>query len=520
MRHRSTSAHRFTVFIVAALLLIAAGRALGARQVAPGVGAEEPSLELTLERMVELALNNSYRIRHLNLSIDRTRLRLQASRARLRSRVDLEFSIPSINYISEARWDPDLQRSVIQRENSRRLQADLSIRQPVILFGYPTNGYISLNSRLYQLRQVDGDASDLRYYNRYFIRYTQPLFEANELRNDLERAELDLEAEELEYYGDIVEIIDNATDDYFELFEIAYQRRVRQAYVDRLDEALVLAEAAVAGDADRSIDVDQIRIELANAREDVAASERQLRLETSRLRTQFGIPSERVISIDPRIELSPVPIDEEQATRFALQLTPRLRRLGIDLRRSEIDLDNVRGRGGFRMDVSLSYGREMQDEVFRDIWEQPENSYTVDVTGSVPIWDWGEREARIQAEMIDVERERLEIEEANEEIRAGVRNEVRNIAEYEDRAFTMEETMSLSRSVAAASLERYETGRISALDLLQSLRRERDTAENFLDAYLGWRRALQRIQELTYFDWEYGMPLLDRFGISFGEEEG
>ncbi len=30
---------------------------------------------------------------------------------------------------------------------------------------------------------------------------------------------------------------------------------------------------------------------------------------------------------------------------------------------------------------------------------------------------------------------------------------------------------------------------------------------------MGWRQALRELQELTYWDFEYDVPLLDRFGI-------
>ncbi|HSR43133.1 MAG TPA: hypothetical protein VLL48_13190, partial [Longimicrobiales bacterium] len=72
-------------------------------------------------------------------------------------------------------------------------------------------------------------------------------------------------------------------------------------------------------------------------------------------------------------------------------------------------------------------------------------------------------------------------------------------------------------NLSAASLERYGDGGITALDLLQSFRREVDTANNLLDAWLGWRRALLRMQEMTYFDFEHGSPVLDRFEIELPE---
>jgi outer membrane protein TolC len=168
------------------------------------------------------------------------------------------------------------------------------------------------------------------------------------------------------------------------------------------------------------------------------------------------------------------------------------------------------------MDVSLSYGREMlASEVFNRLWTDPkrERSYTVAVDAYLPIWDWGERKARIASSQIGLDQTLLRREEVENQIVSNVRNEVRNVEEYQSRTLAMQENLELARAVAESSFIRYEQGAITALDLIQSLRREADTAQNFLDTYLGWRRALLRLQELTFFDFEEGMPVLDRFGV-------
>ena len=88
---------------------------------------------------------------------------------------------------------------------------------------------------------------------------------------------------------------------------------------------------------------------------------------------------------------------------------------------------------------------------------------------------------------------------------------MRNIAEYESRALVMEENLVLARGVSSASLDRYGEGLIQVVDLLQSYRRELDTAMNLLDAYVGWQQALLNLQELTFYDFERGIPVLERF---------
>ena len=121
-----------------------------------------------------------------------------------------ELSVPQFESIAEPRWNSTLGLNEIIHENSRRWEAQLSVRQPVILFGYPTNGYLSLNNTMYRYAQLN-EGLDVKYYNRYFIAYEQPFFQPNVMRNNLEKARLDLESAELDYLDDVVRVIDLKT---------------------------------------------------------------------------------------------------------------------------------------------------------------------------------------------------------------------------------------------------------------------------------------------------------------------
>jgi outer membrane protein TolC len=476
--------------------------------------AQQSPIEMTLERMVELSLSDSYRVRNLNLNVDRQRYRLRAEEARLKSSVALELSAPEFESIAEPRWNSTLGLNEIVHETSRRWEAELSIRQPVILFGYPTNGYLSLNNRVYRYLQIEEDGNDLRYYNRYFIRYTQPLFQPNELRNDIENAQLELEGTELEFQDDIVSTVDDLSRDYFELFEDAYDEVINARLVSNLEQAVGSAELVSSANADRAIDLTQVQVELANAREQLQQSRSQFRLQAASLKTRLNLAETDSITLDPDITIRPVAIDLPTATRFALESTPRFRQLDIQYRRNEIDLDETRGRNSFRLDLEFSYGREKQDPRFSRVFGQPSNTYTVDVNAYLPIWDWGERSARVEASQISLRQTELRMEETTAEVVSDVENEVRNIEEFQGRALSMEQNLELASNLSQSSLALYEQGGASILDVLQSFRREADTAENLLDAYLGWRRALLRIQRLTFYDFELGVPVLERYGIA------
>jgi outer membrane protein TolC len=190
-----------------------------------------------------------------------------------------------------------------------------------------------------------------------------------------------------------------------------------------------------------------------------------------------------------------------------------MRQLAIQHRRNEMNLQSTRDNGGLQLDLRMTYGREMRDPDFSEMWRHPSNSYTLGVNGRIPIWDWGERKARVSAAEINVRQTDLRREEAELDIRASVQSEIRSIAEYQSRAVAMEENLTLAAGLSAQGLERYRAAEISLLELIQAFRRESDTAENLLDAYLGWRRSLSDLRQMTFYDFESDMPVLDRFGV-------
>jgi outer membrane protein TolC len=340
------------------------------------------------------------------------------------------------------------------------------------------------------------------------------------MRNDLEEAEMDLERSELEYTSDVVGIIDDLAEDYYELLEAAYERVIAAAEVADLEAATAAAQARVAVDSTRAIELDQLRVELANARETWQQAGSSFRLNATGIKQRLRLPAEDSIVLDPVLRLEPANIDSARAVELATTLAPRLRQLALNRRESEIELEETRGSDSFRMNVGITYGREMQDPRFQHLWSEPSNSYTLNVSGYIPLWDWGERKHRIQAQRYSLERTDLAIEEARTSIQTEVASEIRNIQEYEQRALNMQENLGFAEQVTATTIQRYRAGEVDLVGVLQTIDREATTARNFLDAYLGFQNALVRLQQLTYYDFQRDMPLIDRFRIEASPPDG
>ena len=486
-------------------------------------------IDLTLDSAVDIAMENSYEIMQLRLGIEQTRHNLNSRLAGLKSSAYMNLSAPDINSISDYKWNSDLQKDEIVHTNTRRWQMDLSIRQPVILFGYPTNGYISLNNRMYQYFQKKNGGEDTDYYNRYFVRFQQPLFVPNELKNNLEQAELDLERQELNFTSNIVSLINdvsggireegsrrgyqlqgNRQNGYYGLFELVSKHEIYSRHVATLERINEIVEELSEVYTTRTLELMQVQVELANTREQLSQNEIDMRIGVADLKQALILDPTDSVFVSPKMnEIVPIRVDREQAIAFAQELHPRMRTLEISRRRSEIMHETTKSRGSFNANLEMTYGLEKQDEDYQRLWEDQDNSYSVSVESYIPIWDWGERKERILASEIGLRQIDLNIEETITDIVTTITNIIDEMEVYQKRALSMQENVDVSRDLTERSIEEYRQGRTSITDLLGIVNSQRDTEINFVDAYLGWRRSILRLTMNTYYDYEKDMSLLD-----------
>ncbi|MBN2030991.1 TolC family protein [bacterium] len=474
------------------------------------------TIDLTLESAVEIMMNNSYQIKQLEMGIERTRLLLKAERAGLKSKVYMNLQSPDLNNTSDYKWNSNLQRNEIVRENSTRWQMDLAIRQPVILFGYPTNGNIAINYRVYRYNQRENGDNFINYYNRLYLSFEQPLFQPNRLKNDLEEAELDLEEDELRYLSNQVRTLQSIAGAYYNLFEIAYQDIINNHYVNNLNEIKDVALDLIERDSTRVFDQKQIELVISNAQNELMKNQTDIRLEKARMIQRLSLNQDDIVEIDPEISVTPIVIDEEQAINYGMSLRPSMRLLAIRKRMEEISFEYTKANDAIRFDLEMTYGLEKDDERYRQLFNDFDNSNSITLNAYIPIWDWGRRKARIQAGEIELQQIDLDIEETEREIRTTVVNVIKNVNEYQVRILNLENSVAAAEEITDHSLEQYQNNQISLQDILQIVSRQKETEENFLEAYLDYRESFLDLLESTYYNYETNMSLIDELHMREG----
>ena len=467
-------------------------------------------LMLDLESAVEIAMGSSYRIKQLEMGIERTRYWLKSRQASLKSKVSMNLRAPEINSISETKWNSTLQRDEIVHSDTRRWQMDLTVSQPLLLFGYPTNGYLSLNNKIYRYAQQE-EMSEVDYYNRFFIKFRQPFLLPNTLKNNIEDAELDLDRSELDYIRDRVRLLDDIADDYYDLFEVVYRRSIYQNQVDNLERAELIAGDLARDDSNREIEAAQARVELTNVNEQLSKTQSEIRREAARIKQRLQLEYEDSVYIEPTFEIKQINVDVDQAILNGYNLRPSLQRLAITRRMNEIDLNNSKGWDAFHVNLEMTYGLENIDDEFANVWHDYDDSYSISLQAYVPIWDWGRHKAQMDAYKITLKKTDLYIEENRNRIRSDIINAVANLEDYQQRALNMKKSVGSIQEITDFGMDQYSDGVISLQDLMQMISRQQETEKNFLDAYLGYRRSLLSLMVETYYDYENDISLIEKF---------
>lgn len=469
-------------------------------------------VDLGLDSVVMLALKDSYRIKKLELEIHKTELWLEARRASLKSSAYLNLSTPDFRNVSEYEWNSTLMRDEIVRHNSLLWQSELSVRQPVILLGYPTNGYVSINYTLYEYLQKNPLVWQWskNYYNRLYLKFEQPILMPNKLKNDLEDAELNLRDTKLRYVAERVGIISEISRSYYSLFDLSFSAKTYQTQLANLQRAREIFHARAHADSISSTDSIQIELEYVNVQENLLESQSRLRQELANLKQRLRINPDDSIFITPSVNPCSVVVRLEDALRKGQQLNSYLQRLQIGARRAQLELTSEKGKNAFSMRLELTYGVENSDEQFLDMWSDYNNSNTVRLNAYVPIWDWGERKARILSRQCDIDRAQLDIQESREDLKKNITNDVNNLAAYRDRFSTMQKSMSMADTLMTATLNNYLIGRVSTQDVLQVIIRHKDTMLKLGSAWFGYRRSLLGLLIDTYYDYEHGVSFTER----------
>jgi outer membrane protein TolC len=222
----------------------------------------------------------------------------------------------------------------------------------------------------------------------------------------------------------------------------------------------------------------------------------------------IGISLYEEIEITTDIQYVPVLIDLEKAIENGLSQRLELSQRQIDLNNAEFDLIETTATNEFRGDVDLSVGIMGNNEQFANIYEKPTRSPQVGVTFSIPIFDWGERKARIRAAELQVESTEISMQSQKDDIVINIRQVYRNLQNLNTQIGIAEQNEKNAQLTYEINLERYKNGDLTSMDLDRFQNQLSQKKMDLANALINYKLELLNLKIQSLWDFENDMSFV------------
>ncbi len=464
-----------------------------------GINAQET---LTLEKALQFAEKGSPDIKTSLLNLTRYQKNLEAQRAALKSRFSLDVN--PLEFSRSRMFDS----RVSEWYTNENLQTGglFSVSQPILV----TDGTISLiNDFGWRKSLSDANNSESKvYYNNLYLNLNQPLFTYNKLKLQLKELELNYENANISYAIQRLNLEKNVTQYFYNVYmsqmnldiardELANTQKSYDIISNKVDAGLAAKE-----------ELYQAELNLATSKSSVQDAEVSFENNKDQLKLYLGMDLFEDILVLADVSANPVKVDLEQAINTGLKLRMELRQREIDIETSQFAMIETKALNEFKGEVNLRMGITGDNETFSKVYNNPTQSPSVALSFNIPLFDWGEKKARIAAQEAAIQTQQLNYEEQQKEIIIGIRQAYRNLQNQLNQIDIAKQNEINAQLTYEINLERYENGDLTGMDLNLYQTQLSQNKVSYAQALINYKIELLNLKIQSLYDFESGKEIL------------
>jgi outer membrane protein len=477
---------------------------------------------LTLEQSIAIALEKSYQIKSLRLSVIQSQQNLIAARGKFKTNAAFSLNAPNWNEtVSEIPVAGQL--PVYNTTGDIRYQGALNISQPL-----PTDGKLTLSTQAYHrdvsTYQLDIEESMKRseLISSVSLRFTQPLFTVNTLKLGLTTANLNFERTQNVFRRSELDIVYSVTRAFFNFYQATRRRQIALDNVQQQQELYDLATKKFESGLIPEVEALQMEVDLAQSRSDLLSAEGDLSSSEDEFKQLIGVQLEDSVSVATDFQYQPFAVDEVAALTSALKYRSEIRESEISVELAKLNVKEVDSQSAIRGDIdafydltgvsdsNLPYGSRWSDlwtSSRNDMKRRPHNRGVV-FSLAVPLWDWGVNKAQVQSAKAQLQDDHLSLAEQKVTIQREVREVVARLRESENRMQVLLKNQQVAQRAFDISLARFNNGDITSQELALNRNRLIQAKTSYLNAYIDYKLATADLKRKTMWDFEKNHSLI------------
>jgi outer membrane protein len=460
---------------------------------------------ITLDKALGIAEINSPSLQKTQLSREQSRQTLIAQKAALKAKISL--SVAPLTYNKGQSFNSQL--SDWYTYNSMSSTGTFEISQPVLL----TNSTLSLSNKLGWQNNTSNyygtSNKNKAFVNELNLTLKQPLFSYNSQKMNLKELELCVENAEIEYRLQHLFMEQRVTTLFYNVF-------MAQLNLDIASEELNNTQVSHTTIADKVGEGLAANIELYQADLNLSAAKsmvqnRKVTLENARayFRQFIGLDLKDSINVTAAIgDISTLKVNIQEAINYGLKNRLELRQRKIDIENEQFALTRAEAVNKFNGSVSLSFGLTGNDMMLNRVYQTPNQGLGVAVSLNIPIWDWGERKARIKAQHAAIKYKTIDYESEQTQIQINISEICRNMENYRFQIEIEKQNQRNAQMAYEISLEKYRNGDLTSMDLNLYQTQLSSKKVSLAQAQVNYKLELLNLKIATLYDFEKNVETL------------
>ena len=453
---------------------------------------------LTLEKALDIARSNSPDIRRSLLNLERSEQTLKAQNAALKS----NFSLSLTPYGYDQTRSFDNFNAKWFTSKTTQSFGTFTVSQPFL----PTDGTISLVNRFgWQNKssiQGNNSVDSKAFTNALSLSIAQPIFTYNRTKLQIKTLELDLENAQLSYAMQKLNMEKQVTQFFYDVYLAQMNLNISQDEFTNTQKSYEITQNKVTAGIAAKEELYQAELNFATAKSTVQNAQVALDNLKDQFKQYIGMDIMEEIAVMTDVAFNPVVVDAKKAIDFGLSSRMELRQREIDVQSSQFDLIRTKSMNEFKGDVSLSLGISGDNEKLTGIYDNPTNNPRVSISFNLPLYDWGEKKARIKAQEAVIQTSELNQVEEKKQITLDIRKVYRSLQNLINQIDIAKQNEKNAQLTYEINLERYANGDLTSMDMNLFQTQLSQKKMSYAQALIDYKIELLNLKIQSLFDFE------------------
>lgn len=457
---------------------------------------------LTLEEALGIAREMSPDIMTSKLNLERSRKNLEAQNAALKSNFSLRLN--PFEFSRQRQFNETF--STWNTFEDTRTFGSFNVSQPIRM----TDATVTLINQLSWQNSTNSfqESSLKSYSNNLRVELNQPLFTYNRTKLELKELELDLENTQISYNIQSLELERNVTQSFYQVYQQQVGLQIAQEEYTNQELGFEITKNKVDADLLPKEELYQAQLNLATSRSSMNNQKVALENAKDAFKQAIGMSLYENIEVQYNDTFKPVLVNMEFAINHGLEKRREIRQRKISIEQSQFNLIRTNSLNEFRGDLSLSMGIFGDNPAFNNIYNSPTQNPRVSVSLVIPLWDWGEKKARLDADRATVQTQEIALDQERNNITRTIRETFRRVQNLETQVEIAEQNVENAQLTYEINLERYRSGDLTSLDLNQYQQQLSTKKSDLSNARTDYKLELLNLKIQTLWDFEKNESLI------------